>query len=147
MAGPPGGELCLEEHLMITSFVLNNETLTARIAEIKERKGPAPWAERIVVTDEFSLTVICQAPGHPNDHHYHLKDEAWFIAEGELAWHYEHAPEPHHVKAGDIVFAPKGLWHHIEVLGDKPSIRVACTPIGEFHRYDRPGCRKVGEKN
>ena len=128
---------------MLQSFVLDKDTLTARIAEIKERKGPPPWAERVVITDEFVITVICQAPGHPNDYHYHLHDEAWFIAEGELAWHYEHAPEPHHVKAGDIVFAPKDLWHHIEVLGDEPAIRVACSVKGEFHRYDKPGCRKA----
>ena len=128
---------------MLQSFVLDQSTLTARIAEIKERKGPPPWAERVVVTDEFVLTVICQAPGHPNDYHYHLHDEAWFIAEGELSWQYEHATEPHYVKAGDIVFAPKNLWHHIEVVGDKPAIRVACSVKGEFHRYDRPGCRKA----
>jgi len=128
---------------MAEGFVLNNDNLTARISEIKDRKGPPPWSERVVVTDEFALTVICQAPGTPNDHHYHLKDETWFIAEGELSWQYEHSPEPHRVKAGDIVFAPKNLWHHIEVLGDRPSIRVACTPIGEFHRYDRPGCKPL----
>ncbi len=128
---------------MIVSPVLDKETLTARIAELKAQKGPGPWAERIVVTDEFSITVICQNPGHPNDYHYHQHDEAWLIAEGELAWHYEHAPEAHRVKAGDIVYAPKNLWHHIEVLGDQPSIRVAVTPAGEYHRYDRPGCRKA----
>jgi quercetin dioxygenase-like cupin family protein len=131
---------------MAEPFVLNNENLTARISAIKEAKGSPPWAERVVVSDEFALTVICQAPGHPNDHHYHLKDEAWFIAEGELSWQYEHASEPHRVKAGDIVFAPKNLWHHIEVLGDRPAIRVAVTPIGEYHRYDRPGCKPLEKR-
>src|SRR5436309_9464716 len=87
---------------VVSSFVLSKDQLTTRIAEIKERKGPPPWAEVVVETGEFNLTVICQAPGHPNDHHYHLHDEVWFIAEGELTWQYEHAPEPHHVKAGDI---------------------------------------------
>lgn len=128
---------------MQTPFALNHETLTATIAEIKERKGPPPWGERVVITDEFVITVICQAPGHPNDVHYHHKDEAWIIAEGELTWQYEHATEPHHVKAGDVVFAPKDLWHHIEVVGDKPAIRVAISVNGEYHRYDRPGCRKA----
>ncbi|HUE75878.1 MAG TPA: cupin domain-containing protein [Chloroflexota bacterium] len=131
---------------MIAQGLLSNETLTARLAEIKARRGEAPWVERVAVTDEFSITAICQPPGHPNDHHYHLHDECWFIAEGELSWQYEHAPEPHYVKAGDIVFAPKNLWHHIEVHGDKPSIRIAVTPAGEFHRYDRPGCRQLEKK-
>jgi quercetin dioxygenase-like cupin family protein len=128
---------------VLTSVALDKETLTASIDEIKRRKGPAPWAERIVDTDEFVITVICQAPGHPNDTHYHHHDEAWLIHEGELSWQYEHAPEPHRVKAGDIVFAPKDLWHHIEVLGDKPAIRVAVSVKGEFHRYDREGCKKA----
>lgn len=128
---------------MVVPLVLNQDTLTARVAEIKERKGPAPWAERIVDTDDFVVTVICQAPGHPNDHHYHHRDEAWIIAEGELAWTYEHQPYPHPVKAGDIVFAPKDLWHHIEVVGDKPSIRIAVSAKGEFHRYDREGCKPL----
>ena len=127
----------------MAGLVLDHNTLTTRISEIKEKKGPPPWSEQVVVTDDYSLTVICQAPGTPNDHHYHHKDEAWFIAEGELSWQYEHSPEPHAVKAGDIVFAPKDLWHHIEVLGDKPAIRVAVTPPGEYHRYDRPGCRPL----
>ena len=126
----------------MAGFTLDKDTLTACIADLREKKGPPPWSERVVVTDEFVVTVICQAPGHPNDTHYHLHDETWIIADGELAWHYEHAPEPHRVKAGDIVYAPKNLWHHIEVLGDRPAIRVAITPVGEFHRYDRPGCRK-----
>ena len=128
---------------MAAGFPLDKNTLTARVAEIKKLKGPGPWSEQVVVSDEYSVTVICQPPGTPNDHHYHLHDEAWIIAEGELAWHYEHAPEPHRVKAGDIVFAPKNLWHHIEPLGDTESIRIAITPIGEFHRYDRPGTRRL----
>jgi quercetin dioxygenase-like cupin family protein len=126
-------------------YVLNHDTLTARVEEIKARKGPAPWSERVVISDQITVTVIYQAPGHRNDHHYHQTDESWVILEGELTWQYEHAPEPHHVKAGDIVFAPKNLWHHIEVVGDKPAIRVGITPTGEFHRYDRPGCRRPGE--
>jgi quercetin dioxygenase-like cupin family protein len=125
------------------NFVLNKEILTARIAELKERKGPAPWAEQVVASDEFYVTVICQAPGHVNDYHYHQHDEAWLIMEGELAWHYEHAPEAHRVKAGDVVFGPRNLWHHIEVLGDTPAIRVGITPAGEYHRYDRPGCKRL----
>ena len=122
----------------ISSLDLN--TLTARVAEIKEKMGPPPWGVRIVETDQFVITVICQAPGYPNDTHYHIYDESWIIFEGELSWQYEHAPERHYVKAGDIVFAPKGIWHHIEVHGDKPAIRIAVSVQGEGHRHDKPGC-------
>ena len=99
-----------------------------RVEELKKAKGSGKWSERIVANDDFSVTVIHQPPGTPNDHHYHLKDETWFIFEGELTWQYEHHPEPVHVKAGDWVFAPRGLWHHIEPIGDGPTIRIAVTP-------------------
>lgn len=125
---------------------LDFETLTTRIEALKAEKGDPPWAERVVSTGEFFVTAICQAPGHENDYHYHEHDEAWVILEGELAWHYEHAPEPHVVRAGDFVFAPKNLWHHIEVLGDKPAIRIGITPAGEYHKYDRPGAHPAPPK-
>ena len=51
------------------------------------------------------------------------------------------------VKQGDFVFAPKDIWHHISVVGDKPAIRVAMSAIGEFHRYDKPGTAPVEKKN
>lgn len=128
---------------MIKPGLLDLNTLTAQIEEIKARRGAPPWVERVVSTDQFIVQAICQAPGHPNDHHYHIYDEAWIILEGELSWQYEHSPEPHVVRAGDFVFAPKDRWHHIEVLGDRPAIRVAITVAGEFHRYDRAGCKPV----
>ena len=45
--------------------------------------------------------------------------------------------------AGDFVFGPKHLWHHLEPVGTTPSIRVAINARGEFHRYDRPGCKPL----
>jgi mannose-6-phosphate isomerase-like protein (cupin superfamily) len=119
---------------------LDMNTLTARLAAIKEEMGPPPWAVQVIKTDQIVVTAICQAPGHQNDHHYHICDECWFIAEGELSWQYEHDTERHFVRAGDFVFAPMNLWHHIEVHGDKPAIRLGISVASEFHRYDRPGC-------
>ena len=120
---------------------LDATTLTARLAAIKEQMGPPPWAVQVIKTDQIVVTAICQAPGHQNDHHYHIYDECWYIAEGELSWQYEHSPERHFVRAGDFVFAPMRNWHHIEVHGDKPAIRLGISVAGEFHRYDRPGCK------
>ena len=128
---------------MVSPFVLSKDNLSMRVEALKKAKGSGKWAERIVANEDFSVTVIHQPPGTPNDHHYHLKDETWFIYEGELTWQYEHHPEPVHVKAGDWVFAPRGLWHHIEPIGEKPTIRIAVTPAGEFHRYDREGCKPL----
>ena len=128
---------------MIAAQMLNNANLKLTVEEIKARKGAGKWAERIVVSDKFTITVIHQPPGTPNDHHYHNEDEVWYIYQGELTWQYEHHPEPVHVKAGDIIFAPKELWHHIEPVGEVPSIRIACSVAGEFHRYDREGCKPL----
>ena len=128
---------------MVSPFVLNKENLSMRIEELKKAKGDGKWGERIVSNEHYSVTVIHQPPGTPNDHHYHLTDECWIIYEGELTWQYEHHPEPVRVKAGDVVFAPRNLWHHIEPVGDKNTIRIAVTPAGEFHRYDREGCKQL----
>jgi hypothetical protein len=90
--------------------LLGPDTLHARIDEIKRRKGAPPWSEKIVVNDQIVGTIICQPPGHPTDRHYHLVDEWWFVA---------------------------NHFHHIRPTGSTPSIRLAITPPGEFHRHDR----------
>lgn len=48
--------------------------------------------------------------------------------------------EPIRARAGDVVFAPANHYHHISPKGTRPTIRLALTPAGEFHRHDRaPG--------
>jgi mannose-6-phosphate isomerase-like protein (cupin superfamily) len=74
---------------------------------------------------------------HASDRHYHLTDEWWVVLEGEIEWEIEGAPVVH-ARAGDLVFAPARHYHHIHPIGDRPSIRLAITPPGEFHRHDRP---------
>ena len=124
-------------------FLLSKDNLKVTVAEVIKAKGPGKWAERVVVGDKFTITIIQQPPGTPNDHHYHLEDEAWWIYQGELTWQYEHHPEPVRVKAGDIIFAPANLWHHIEPVGTETTIRIACSVAGEFHRYDKPGTKPL----
>ena len=63
--------------------ILNTQTLHARLAEVKARHPEPPWAERIAVTEYAVGVLICQAPGHPYDRHYHLRDEWWIVLEGE----------------------------------------------------------------
>ena len=116
---------------------LNPQQLTLSIEELKARRGPAPWSERIVVNDRYVVTVICQNPGHQNDWHYHVVDECWSIYEGELSWTLEGRDEPIHVKAGDWILAPANTFHYIQVHGDQPSIRIAITYAGEYHRHER----------
>ena len=122
---------------------LNAESLTARVGEIRTRLGDPPWGVPLMISEEMQAYLICQNPGHPTDMHYHQHDEWWVILEGELAWYFEDDPKPHHVKAGDFILAPRCRAHHIEVVGDRPSIRLAIGVRGEFHRYDRPGCHPV----
>lgn len=115
------------------------------LSKIKAEKGAPPWSTEVITANGNRAVVICQAPGHPNDTHYHNADEWWFIAEGAQTWEFEDGVKVE-VKAGDFVFAPKGIWHHISVIGDTPAIRIAVSLVGEFHRYDRPGCAPVEKK-
>lgn len=123
-------------------LVMGSALRSLSLAKIKAEMGPPPWAKNIIETNGVRCVVICQAPGHPNDTHYHLTDEWWFIAEGAQTWEFEDGVKVE-VRQGDFVFAPKGIWHHISVVGESPAIRIAVSPVGEFHRYDREGCAPV----
>jgi mannose-6-phosphate isomerase-like protein (cupin superfamily) len=120
--------------------LLGRDRFHARLEEIKRARGAPPWSEKIVVNDQLVGTVICQPPGHPNDRHYHLVDEWWFVVEGEIDWEIEGQTEPVRARAGDFVFVPARHFHHIRPRGSQPTIRLAVTPPGEFHRLERaPG--------
>lgn len=113
-------------------------TFKLSVEDIKAAKGAAPWGHRIADNEHYNITVIYQEPGHQNDWHYHHTPEIWYIYEGELSWTLEGQQDaPIHVKAGEWIIAPANTYHFIQVHGDKPSIRIAITPHGEFHRYDR----------
>jgi mannose-6-phosphate isomerase-like protein (cupin superfamily) len=107
------------------------------LEELKRVKGEPPWAQQVVVTEQMCGTVIRQAPGHPNDKHYHIHDEWWLVLEGEIHWEIEGVPEPVKAGPGDFVFVPKHHFHHIFVKGDKPAIRLAVSVAGEPHRHEK----------
>jgi len=117
--------------------------LLASVHDLNAKHGEPPWSHPVVLTDDIQAYIICHAPGHPNDTHYHLHDEWWVVLQGEIDWYIEDEPAPIHAKAGDFVFGPKNRWHHIEPVGSEPSIRIAINARGEFHRYDRPGCKPL----
>jgi mannose-6-phosphate isomerase-like protein (cupin superfamily) len=123
--------------------ILNPEHLMATLEEIKARKGAPPWGEPLFLSDETQVYIICQAPGAPTDTHYHEHDEWWLVLEGATSWQFEFDPTPRVVTAPGFIWAPKNQWHHIEVVGEVPSIRVAIGVKGEYHRYDRPGCQPL----
>jgi quercetin dioxygenase-like cupin family protein len=64
------------------------------------------------------------------------------VLRGEINWHIEGESSPINAKAGDFVLCPKLRNHHLEPVGSAPSVRIAINTRGEFHRYDRPGCRQ-----
>jgi quercetin dioxygenase-like cupin family protein len=120
--------------------LLNVGKLHARIEDVKRAKGEPPWVEKLVVNDHMVGTLICQPPGHLTDRHYHLTDEWCVVLEGEIDWEIEGQGAPIRARAGDVVFAPANHFHHIRPTGSRPTIRLALTPAGEFHRHDRaPG--------
>lgn len=120
--------------------LLRPGTLHARIEELKRAKGAPPWSEKIVMNGQIVATLICQPPGHKTDRHYHLVDEWWYVVEGEIDWEIEGQAEPVRARAGDFVLAPANHFHHIRPKGSVPTIRLAITPPGEFHRLERePG--------
>ena len=117
--------------------LLGAARLHARVEDIKRSKGAPPWSEKLVVNDQIVGTLICQPSGHTTDKHYHLVDEWWVVLEGEIDWEIEGA-EVVRARAGDVVYAPAMHYHHIKPTGTGPSIRLAITPPGEYHRHDRP---------
>jgi mannose-6-phosphate isomerase-like protein (cupin superfamily) len=138
-----GGSPGPEEAVMATTMtsLLGAGKLHTRLDEIKRTKGAPPWVDKLVVNDQIVGTLICQPPGHPNDRHYHLVDEWWLVVEGEIDWEIEGQADPVHARAGDVVFAPANHFHHIRPRGTVPTIRLAITPPGEFHRLAREAGR------
>ncbi len=119
--------------------VLGGNTPSISIDELIRTKGDPPWNAQLIANQRFVVTVICQAPGHHNDWHYHLEEECWYIYQGSLSWSLEGHDEPFRVSAGDWMLAPANTFHLIQAHGDGPAIRIAVAPTGEFHRHDREG--------
>src|SRR5262249_47988656 len=117
--------------------VLNPEHLKTSIEEIKAAGGAPPWNRILVRNDRLTATFIYQLPGTQNDHHYHLEDEWWYIAEGRLAWEMEGQPGPTSVQGGASVLAPANPSPLIHALGDQPAIRIGSGYPGEGHRHGR----------
>ena len=122
---------------MIADPTLRPGRLKVAVEELTTRRGAPHWVERIVMNDRFAVTVICQAPGHLNDRHYHLTEECWYVHEGRLSWTIEGEPEPSHGGRGEWILVPANRFHLIQVHGDRPAIRVAVSCAGEPHRHDR----------
>ncbi len=109
-----------------TSQVGANE-FVMRLDEIKARHTAqgARWSEYLVATPDLRINMICAAPGAVSKRHHHPQsDEAWVIVEGEVEFRVD-GRQPVRAGPGDYVFVPRGVYHELEVVGDRPSIRLA----------------------
>jgi mannose-6-phosphate isomerase-like protein (cupin superfamily) len=122
--------------------ILDTGKLHARLDELLAN-GPkeGAWVEPLILSDDIQAFVIVHPPGTPNDTHYHEHDEWWVVMKGEINWHIEGQAEPIRARAGDFVLCPKLHNHHLEPVGSEVTVRIGINSRGEFHRYDRPGCR------
>jgi mannose-6-phosphate isomerase-like protein (cupin superfamily) len=122
--------------------LLDTGKLQTRLDELLAN-GPkdGAWSEQLVLSDDIQAFFIVQPPGTPTDTHYHQHDEWWIVMRGEINWHIEGQTEPIRARVGDFVLCPKLHNHHLEPVGSDVTVRIAINTRGEFHRYDRPGCR------
>jgi mannose-6-phosphate isomerase-like protein (cupin superfamily) len=117
--------------------------LHARLDDIIASKPTdKPYADVLILSDDIQAFVIVHPPGTPNDTHYHEHDEWWVVMRGEINWHIEGQSEPIRARAGDFVLCPKMHNHHLEPVGTELTVRIGINTRGEYHRYDREGCRK-----
>ena len=107
--------------------------------QIKEEKGPPPWAHQVVLADHVCAFVICQEPDQVNDRHCHDYDEWWVVLEGEIDWTIEgREDQPVKARAGDFVLVPSQTFHQIRPGGDSPSVRLAIALPGHGHLEEKP---------
>jgi quercetin dioxygenase-like cupin family protein len=110
----------------------------ANIEQIKAEMGPPPWNQVLVGWERMVATLICQAPGQGNNGHHHPEPEWWVVVEGELEWRMDDGP-PLRVAPGDFVYCAPHVFHKIDVVGDKPAIRLAIGQPDNPHIYRRFG--------
>ncbi len=74
--------------------------------------------EEISGAQHFSLLVNEIAPGYRGKEHSHAVEHCWYVLEGRGT--VTIAGKAFHVKPGDAVFAPVGILHSVECIGDEP---------------------------
>ncbi len=117
-------------------------SLQSRLPELIAKKGAPPWSEAVVLTDDIQAFLICHPPGQPNDTHYHHHDEWWVVLQGEIDWYIEGEAAPIHARAGDFVFGPKHLWHHLEPVGMRRASASPSTPAASSTATTAPAASR-----
>ncbi len=118
-----------------------NQTIAKLDEVIARHQGEKSWSERLVETELVMGNFIYQSPGQGNRRHYHeTENEFWVILKGTLQWDFDDGDgkivETVIAKAGDVVVAKAGRWHHITVVGDESSVRFAVVKPDVLHIYE-----------
>ena len=104
---------------------------------IKNAPSDKSWSKRIVNSKSNCMTLIQQLPNEGNRKHYHRNwEEIWIIYSGE--WQVQYNSEKYkNVTKGDVVYIPRNILHHIEVIGDNPGLRIAISRADILHIYKK----------
>ncbi len=118
-----------------------NETIAKLDEVIARHPGEKTWSERLVQTELVMGNFIYQSAGQGNRRHYHeTENEFWVILKGTLKWDFDDGDgqivETVIARAGDVVVAKAGRWHHITVVGDEPSVRFAIVKPDVLHIFE-----------
>ena len=81
-----------------------------------------------------SLWTNITPPGGGPPPHYHLNEDEWFVVqEGRMNFYVD--GEWREVRAGGVVFAPRGSVHSFKNIGDQPSRMLTSTSPGGFENF------------
>jgi len=98
-----------------------------------------PWGHELIwaVADHYVGKILVVKAGESLSLQFHkLKDEAWYVLEGDLRFRLDSdiASAP----AGSFVFVPRGTPHCFQNVGSAPArILVLFTPSGMERFFDR----------
>ena len=118
-----------------------NQTLAKFDEVIARHPGEKSFSEKLVETELVMGNFIYQSAGQGNRRHYHeTENEFWVILKGTLKWDFDDGDgkivETVIAKAGDVVLAKAGRWHHITVVGDESSVRFAIVKPDVLHIFE-----------
>jgi quercetin dioxygenase-like cupin family protein len=94
---------------------------------------------------QVSVIETAPAPGAGPPLHHHDFDEAFYVMEGELTFRLR--DETVTARAGDLVFAPRGVVHTFANLSDGPARQlIVCTPAGFERHFARMAAENAGQQ-
>lgn len=103
-----------------------------RLADLKAKHwGKTNWSELVIDDGNTKAYVICAAPGSKVARHLFADSPAWWVViEGRIRFEIEYPENNWQVieaRKGSYVFVPERHLHALEVVGDRPAIRLEVT--------------------